>query len=326
MLVLLSVKRRAIVLRIKLSLIVSTGTPAGGGAIAGATAAAKEGGVGAVSSEAMPRSARTIRPLGPLPVRAARSTPPASAMRAARGLPLSRSAGDVRRGAGVLAAGAGAASGAGGRGAGFSARAAAIAGSGNLSLASLNSAMTDPTATSSVPSAIMSFAMRPSAAASYSIVALSVSISAMRSPVFTVSPSATSHLASVPFSIVGESAGIISSIAMSVPQEEFGRGIDDRFGVDAVQAVEVGRVARLAEAVGAERAHPVAADAANPRQRRWRAVEHRDEPGAERQACEQRFDMARFVCAAGPARRAPRRPAAMEQVGRGDVEQPDVGY
>ena len=40
------------------------------------------------------------------------------------------------------------------------------------------------------------------------MVALSVSISAMTSPALTVSPSFLSHLARLPFSIVGESAGI----------------------------------------------------------------------------------------------------------------------
>src|SRR5689334_21513995 len=43
---------------------------------------------------------------------------------------------------------------------------------------------------------------------SYSIVALSVSISAMMSPALTASPSFFSHLARLPFSIVGESAGM----------------------------------------------------------------------------------------------------------------------
>ena len=44
--------------------------------------------------------------------------------------------------------------------------------------------------------------------ASTSIVALSVSISAMTSPGLTVSPSFFSHLARLPFSMVGERAGI----------------------------------------------------------------------------------------------------------------------
>src|SRR3546814_4674959 len=48
------------------------------------------------------------------------------------------------------------------------------------------------------------------------IVALSVSISARISPDLTVSPSLTSHFASVPSSIVGDSAGIFNSMAISI--------------------------------------------------------------------------------------------------------------
>src|SRR5579863_54575 len=44
--------------------------------------------------------------------------------------------------------------------------------------------------------------------ASYSIVALSVSISAITSPVLTASPSFLSHFERLPFSIVGDSAGM----------------------------------------------------------------------------------------------------------------------
>src|ERR1700688_5050357 len=51
--------------------------------------------------------------------------------------------------------------------------------------------------------------MTPSSTASYSIVALSVSISAITSPVLTASPSFLSHLARLPFSIVGDSAGML---------------------------------------------------------------------------------------------------------------------
>src|SRR6185295_1352192 len=55
----------------------------------------------------------------------------------------------------------------------------------------------------------------PSSVASTSIVALSVSISAMTSPDLTSSPSFLSHLARLPFSIVGESAGMSTSIGMA---------------------------------------------------------------------------------------------------------------
>ena len=48
----------------------------------------------------------------------------------------------------------------------------------------------------------------PSSTASTSMVALSVSISAMTSPAVTLSPSFLSHLASLPSVMVGDSAGI----------------------------------------------------------------------------------------------------------------------
>src|SRR4029453_9602312 len=64
------------------------------------------------------------------------------------------------------------------------------------------------TFTPSVPSATNSLETLPSSTASTSMVALSVSISAMMSPGFTCWPSATSHLASLPSSMVGDKAGI----------------------------------------------------------------------------------------------------------------------
>ena len=73
-------------------------------------------------------------------------------------------------------------------------------------------AMMALTFTPSVPASTISFAMTPSSTASTSIVALSVSISAITSPGFTVSPSFTSHLASLPSSMVGDSAGIRMSV------------------------------------------------------------------------------------------------------------------
>src|SRR5215472_759790 len=67
----------------------------------------------------------------------------------------------------------------------------------------------------SAPSGTSSLPIRPSSTASNSIVALSVSISARMSPEWTSSPSFTSHLASLPSSIVGDSAGMRISIDMS---------------------------------------------------------------------------------------------------------------
>src|SRR3954447_12032478 len=70
------------------------------------------------------------------------------------------------------------------------------------------------TATLSVPSGTTIFASTPSSAASTSMVALSVSISASTSPGFTGSPSFFSQRASLPCSIVGERAGMRMSVAM----------------------------------------------------------------------------------------------------------------
>src|SRR5690606_15276207 len=64
------------------------------------------------------------------------------------------------------------------------------------------------TFTPSVPSSIISALTTPSSTDSTSIVALSVSISASTSPDLTLSPTLTSHLDSLPSSMVGESAGI----------------------------------------------------------------------------------------------------------------------
>src|SRR6516165_11460323 len=70
--------------------------------------------------------------------------------------------------------------------------------------------------------------------ASYSIVALSVSISAITSPVLTGSPSFLSHLARLPFSIVGDSAGIrmLTGMARQVEGLSVGGRFDrlDDFG------------------------------------------------------------------------------------------------
>ena len=73
------------------------------------------------------------------------------------------------------------------------------------------------TLTPSVPSEISSFDTLPSSTASTSMVALSVSISAMMSPGLMVWPSLTSHLASLPSSMVGDSAGIRISVGIGFP-------------------------------------------------------------------------------------------------------------
>src|SRR5438445_13360942 len=70
------------------------------------------------------------------------------------------------------------------------------------------------TATWSVPSGITIFASTPSSTASTSIVALSVSISASTSPACTGSPTFLTQRAILPSVIVGDSAGISTSLAI----------------------------------------------------------------------------------------------------------------
>src|ERR1700684_2199681 len=71
------------------------------------------------------------------------------------------------------------------------------------------------TATSLVPSGTRILPSVPSSTASTSMVALSVSISAITSPDLTVSPSFLSHLERLPFSMVGDSAGMRTSVGMA---------------------------------------------------------------------------------------------------------------
>ena len=71
------------------------------------------------------------------------------------------------------------------------------------------------TFTPSVPASTSRRPTLPSSTASTSMVALSVSISAMMSPALTCWPSLMSHLASLPSSMVGDSAGIRISVGMA---------------------------------------------------------------------------------------------------------------
>src|SRR5690349_12061857 len=73
------------------------------------------------------------------------------------------------------------------------------------------------TFTPSVPAGTRILPIVPSSTASTSMVALSVSISAMTSPEVTLSPSFFSHLARLPSSMVGDSAGIRMSIGIARP-------------------------------------------------------------------------------------------------------------
>ena len=145
-----------------------------------------------------------ILPLGPLPVSEARSIPSASASLRAVGV----AAGPSFATAVGVCAGAGGDAGAGA----LSALGALTSPTSSPSSASM--AITAPTETFSVPSSMSIDAITPSSTASNSIVALSVSISAMMSPEETASPTLTSHLAKVPSSIVGDRAGIFNSMAM----------------------------------------------------------------------------------------------------------------
>ncbi len=86
-----------------------------------------------------------------------------------------------------------------------------------LSPSASSTAMGVFTLTPSVPAWIRILPSVPSSTASTSIVALSVSISAITSPAAILSPSFFNHLETLPSSIVGESAGIRISIGIFAP-------------------------------------------------------------------------------------------------------------
>ena len=162
-------------------------------------------------------SALIIRPLGPVPEIVARSTPFCSAIRRARGLDFMREP-SLAFGASCLGSAAAGLVELSALGTSEACSfccdsTASVFSDGALtsftsSPSSAITAITVPTFTLSVPAGTSNLAMTPSSIASNSIVALSVSISAKRSPDDTLSPSLTSHLARVPSSIVGERAGI----------------------------------------------------------------------------------------------------------------------
>src|SRR5436853_1583378 len=110
-----------------------------------------------------------------------------------------------------------------------------------------------------------------------------------------------------------------------VPDETCGakqgarRGIDDRIRVDAVDAVEIGDVPRLAEMVDAGRHQRNRGGAAEPGQCRGMAVADRDERGARTESRQQALGAARL------AARQSRPPFGMEPVGRGYGEETDTG-
>ena len=82
---------------------------------------------------------------------------------------------------------------------------------------SASTAITVPTATFCVPASTSIFATTPSSMASTSMVALSVSISAIISPAFTSSPIAIVHLATEPDVMVGDRAGMVTFTDMVYP-------------------------------------------------------------------------------------------------------------
>ena len=172
-------------------------------------------------------SRRKMRPCGPLPVSPSSAMPLFAAMRRANGVAKIRllvsatlvcaTAGVSFTKAGVLAGVlAGVSAGAAG-----ASSAAAVTGVAEIvstaSPASAKIAITVPTATFSLPASTRICATTPSSIDSTSMVALSVSISAITSPECTVSPTAISHFATVPSVIVGESAGMVTFTDMAYP-------------------------------------------------------------------------------------------------------------
>ena len=232
----LSVRRRAIVLRIP-----SSGTrsyePAGmpicssdralrGSAAAGAALAAAAGAALAAGAPDLAASTSdlTTRPCGPEPLMLFRSRPAADARRRASGEAKTREPSAATGAAGAGAAGAGAAAGAAAAGFGAStALGASTFGAGaGLSPSPASFAISALTLTFSVPAGTRMASTTPSSTASTSMVALSVSISAITSPALTVSPTLTCHLARVPSSMVGDRAGIRMSIDIELLPQAFG--------------------------------------------------------------------------------------------------------
>src|SRR6185312_3522655 len=143
-----------------------------------------------------------VKVKAPSPLASLGPLPPGRGVAAAAPCPTSPFGGEVGAaapGEGALAAGAGA---------GAFASAA-------LSPSVRSTAMTALTFTLSVPSGTTILPILPSSTASTSMVALSVSISAITSPEETLSPSLTCHLASLPSSILGESAVMVMLMLMA---------------------------------------------------------------------------------------------------------------
>src|SRR4051812_13335389 len=203
----LSASRRAVTLRIRLSGTRSvswSSTAAGAASAAGRWTGCGAGGAvsrTAASSAAASTSARTIRPPGPDPVTALRSTPFSRAIRRASGEDGGRERPFAGSAAGAAATGRGASC---GSGAGSAATGRA-AGAGAPSVTSV--AIGVPMAAVS-PSPTRISPRTPSSYASYSIRALSVSMSTSASPAETLSPGFLCQELTTPSSIVSDRRGM----------------------------------------------------------------------------------------------------------------------
>src|SRR6056297_2079225 len=247
------------------------------GAAAGAFSALGSGaaaGAGAAAALASTTSALTIRPCGPEPVIWARSSPFSAAIRRARGEAKMRSplSSLGAAGAGVSDSVTGEALpspepscsfGCGSGSLAVCAPSASLSISSALSPSSSSSAIGVFTFTASLPSATRILPMVPSSTASNSIVALSVSISASRSPELTSSPSLTNHLARVPSSMVGDRAGMSISVGIalvSLPVGHLAHGLEHFVGRGQRHFLQVGGIGHghvLAGAVDHRRIEPV---------------------------------------------------------------------
>mmetsp|Transcript_27375 Transcript_27375/g.64150 ORF Transcript_27375/g.64150 Transcript_27375/m.64150 type:complete len:213 (+) Transcript_27375:783-1421(+) len=194
----------------------AAGATAAAGAAASTVALAANGGMYTPSLSAWRTSPLVTRPPLPEPSRTVASTPADCEMDRAEGM-RANSGGTSRSGAAVegVAAGAAAAAGASSAaGAGAPAAPASTSGgtkSWKAAMSSSSSTVTMtgfPTGISPLPASTRILATYPSSWASNAIVALSVSISATESPAAKASPSLTFHSAMVPASMVGDRAGM----------------------------------------------------------------------------------------------------------------------
>src|SRR6056297_1950204 len=237
----------------------SADAPTGAGAAGFADVSGLDfGAVAGLLASVPSTSAFTMRPRGPEPLICARWTPLSAAIRRARGeakirFPLSSCGAAGALVSDVFAAGvplpepspSALVEASGASVSGAAAFAVSLSMSSALSPSSRSTAMGVLTFTPSVPSGIRILPMVPSSTASNSIVALSVSISARRSPELTSSPSLTSHFASVPSSIVGDRAGMSISVGIALVSLTVGdraHSLDHLGGGGQRQFLEIGGI------------------------------------------------------------------------------------